>query len=134
VLSRWAGTRACKAVAWLAGRQIALAWRRMANPGSAAAAALRRRTLRPAAVGDAPSHAAHARRLAHAAEGQAGPGRKVVAWSEPMPRARGQERGQGRWAARSTTCCWPASPAPSGSYLRAGRGPRRRARSAPWCR
>jgi diacylglycerol O-acyltransferase len=61
-------------------------------------------------------------------------GTKVVAWSEPHAAGRGQGHRQGAWAARSTTCCWPARPGPSASYLRARGKTRPARRSAPWCR
>jgi diacylglycerol O-acyltransferase len=40
------------------------------------------------------------------------PGMKRVAWSEPIRWTRSRPSAR-CWAARSTTCCWPAWPAPS---------------------
>ena len=61
---------------------------------------------------DAGRAGADGRRLADAAEGQAGrPQDRRLGRADPA--GRGQEQSARRWARRSTTCCWPAWPAPS---------------------
>ena len=63
---------------------------------------------------------ADARRFAHPAQGQAG-GPEGRGLERADAAGRGQGRSARRWAARSTTCCWPAWPAPSAHYLRDAR-------------